>query len=100
MTDPGLSGRQFIAEGKGGHQRIVPISGRFLPHWRPIWARALLTRALGAGGQPVEADLALRTALAGDRYLLCSEGLSAVELAHAAGAPDNIACVIADIIPA
>jgi PPM family protein phosphatase len=86
--------------------------------------RALLTRALGAGGQPVEADLALRTALAGDRYLLCSDGLAAVvdrptlhsalnaaadpeqtaqrliELAYAAGAPDNIACVIADIIPA
>jgi serine/threonine protein phosphatase PrpC len=83
--------------------------------------RALLVRALGAGGQ-VEADLALRTALAGDRYLLCSDGLSAVvdrealhealnaeaepeqtvrrliELAYANGAPDNIACVIADII--
>ena len=40
--------------------------------------RALLSRALGSGGQPVEADLALRTALAGDRYLLCSDGLSAV----------------------
>ncbi|MEV6927990.1 MerR family transcriptional regulator [Dactylosporangium sp. NPDC051485] len=86
--------------------------------------RALLTRALGAGGQPVEADLALRTALAGDRYLLCSDGLSAVvsrsdlhttlaetgepettaqrliDLAYAAGAPDNIACIVADIIAA
>jgi serine/threonine protein phosphatase PrpC len=84
--------------------------------------RALLVRALGSGGQQVEADLALRTALAGDRYLLCSDGLSAVvdrralqtaliaspdpeqcvqrliELAYAAGAPDNIACVVADII--
>ena len=84
--------------------------------------RALLTRALGAGAQPVEADLALRTALAGDRYLLCSDGLSAVvdrrdlhaalsegadpdrtaqrliELAYAADAPDNIACVVADIV--
>jgi serine/threonine protein phosphatase PrpC len=39
--------------------------------------RALLVRALG-GGQHVEADLALRTALPGDRYLLCSDGLSAV----------------------
>ncbi|MEV0564734.1 MerR family transcriptional regulator [Dactylosporangium sp. NPDC050588] len=85
--------------------------------------RALLTRALG-GGQPIEADLALRTAVAGDRYLLCSDGLSSVvsrtdlhtalagtgepeptvqrliDLAYAAGAPDNIACVVADIIAA
>ena len=84
--------------------------------------RALLVRALGAGRQPVEADLALRTAVAGDRYLLCSDGLSAVvdratlhtalsasgdpeqtvqrlmDLAHAAGAPDNIGCVIADFV--
>ncbi len=86
--------------------------------------RALLTRALGGGSQPVEADLALRTALAGDRYLLCSDGLSAVvsrsdlhtalaetgepeptaqrliDLAYAAGAPDNIACIVADIVAA
>ena len=40
--------------------------------------RALLVRALGAGAGQVEADLALRTALPGDRYLLCSDGLSAV----------------------
>lgn len=82
--------------------------------------RALLARALGAGGE-VEADLALRTALPGDRYLLCSDGLSAVvepgalhaalagaddpetavgrlvDLAYAAGAPDNVACVVADV---
>ncbi|MFG1675247.1 MerR family transcriptional regulator [Micromonospora sp. NPDC049282] len=82
--------------------------------------RALLARALGAGGE-VEADLALRTALPGDRYLLCSDGLSAVvdpgalhaalagaddpetavgrlvDVAYAAGAPDNVACVVADV---
>ncbi|GAB3055255.1 MerR family transcriptional regulator [Micromonospora schwarzwaldensis] len=82
--------------------------------------RALLARALGAGVE-VEADLALRTALPGDRYLLCSDGLAAVVdpgalhaalagaddpetavgrlvgLAYAAGAPDNIACVVADL---
>jgi PPM family protein phosphatase len=84
--------------------------------------RALLVRALGAGAGQVEADLALRTALVGDRYLLCSDGLSAVvdrsalhaalnvaaapeqvagqliDLAYAHGAPDNIACVIADAV--
>jgi serine/threonine protein phosphatase PrpC len=84
--------------------------------------RYLLARALGTGGHQVEADLALRTALAGDRYLLCSKGLSAVidraalhttliattdpeqtvrrliELAYANGAPDNIACVVADVV--
>ncbi|MEO3771019.1 MerR family transcriptional regulator [Micromonospora sp. B9E7] len=83
--------------------------------------RALLVRALGAGAQ-VEVDLALRTARPGDRYLLCSDGLSAVvdraavrsalaaptdpgdtvralvELARAEGAPDNIACVVADVV--
>ncbi|WP_117213399.1 MerR family transcriptional regulator [Allorhizocola rhizosphaerae] len=82
--------------------------------------RPLLARALGAGGQPVEVDLALRTALPGDRYLLCSDGLSAfvdrdsiaatltepvepdqvvqklIDLAYAQGAPDNIACAVAD----
>ncbi|SCG35436.1 MerR family transcriptional regulator [Micromonospora coxensis] len=82
--------------------------------------RAVLVRALGEG-QQMEADLALRTALPGDRYLLCSDGLSAVVdrdslrsalsaatdpehtvqrligLAHAEGAPDNIACVVADM---
>jgi serine/threonine protein phosphatase PrpC len=86
--------------------------------------RALLVRALGAGNTPVEADLALRTALPGDRYLLCTDGLSAVVdrtvlrsalstadnpeqtvqnligRAYAAGAPDNIACVIADVVAA
>ncbi len=87
--------------------------------------RALLVRALGgAAANQVEADLALRTALAGDRYLLCSDGLSAVvdradlhatlstaadpeqvvqqlvDRAYANGAPDNIACVIGDVVAA
>jgi serine/threonine protein phosphatase PrpC/DNA-binding transcriptional MerR regulator len=86
--------------------------------------RAMLVRALGGTGQEVEADLALRTALSGDRYLLCSDGLHAVvdraalyaaltagddpeatvdrlvELAYLGGAPDNIACVVADLVAA
>ncbi|MEU8084039.1 MerR family transcriptional regulator [Micromonospora sp. NPDC049101] len=85
--------------------------------------RAVLVRALG-GGRQVEADLALRTAVPGDRYLLCSDGLWAVvdradlhatlgagggpedtvgaliDLAQAHGGPDNIACVIADVAAA
>ncbi|SHN46963.1 MerR family transcriptional regulator [Cryptosporangium aurantiacum] len=86
--------------------------------------RALLVRALGAGEPPVEADLALRTAVPGDRYLLCSDGLWAVVaqaeitavltagddparaverlvgLVRAAGAPDNVVCVVADVVDA
>ncbi|MCU7726157.1 MerR family transcriptional regulator [Actinoplanes sp. KI2] len=96
------------------HGRLSPSEAAGHPQ------RALLTRALGAGPQPVEADLALRTALPGDRYLLCSDGLSAVveraslrealdlaepeaavrrliEAAYEAGAPDNIACVVAHV---
>lgn len=100
------------------HGKLTPDQATVHPR------RALLTRALGGGAQPVEADLALRTALPGDRYLLCSDGLSAVvsrtdlhtalaetsdpdpaaqrlvELAYAKGAPDNITCVIADVVAA
>ncbi|WP_330468395.1 MerR family transcriptional regulator [Micromonospora zamorensis] len=95
--------------------RLDPVEAATHPQ------RAMLVRALGAGPQ-VEADLALRTALPGDRYLLCSDGLSAVvdradlcavlgaatdpeqtvrglmDLARAEGAPDNVACVVADIV--
>ncbi|MET8402573.1 MerR family transcriptional regulator [Streptomyces sp. NBC_01527] len=87
--------------------------------------RALLLKALGGGsGQdgPARADVQLREARPGDRYLLCSDGLSAVvdgtelsgalgaadgpdtavrelvALAHAAGGPDNVACVVADVV--
>lgn len=83
--------------------------------------RTLLVRALtGAGG--ARPDLSLHVAEAGDRYLLCSDGLSAVvpdgvlrellsgpqspqqmldallERAYAAGAPDNVACVVAEVV--
>ena len=52
--------------------------------------RSLLLRALN--GQEVEPDLSMREARAGDRYLLCSDGLSGVvseeTLAEALKDPD------------
>jgi len=82
--------------------------------------RALLVRALGAGAGRSEADIALRTPLVGDRYLLCTDGLWApvppaeiaealpggtpeeaaerlVALALQHGAPDNVAVVVVDV---
>ena len=82
--------------------------------------RSLLTQALD--GRPgVEPDLSVREARRGDRYLLCSDGLSGyvspdvmgqtlglpdaevaadrlIELALMAGAPDNVTVVIADVV--
>ena len=85
--------------------------------------RAMLLKALGATDEAP--DLSLHDAQAGDRYLLCSDGLSAVvpaaairetlaapesapadvvrhliALANEAGGPDNIACVVADVTEA
>ncbi|HEV7828473.1 MAG TPA: PP2C family serine/threonine-protein phosphatase [Pseudonocardiaceae bacterium] len=81
--------------------------------------RSLLLKALT--GQDVEPSLTVREARAGDRYLLCSDGLSDVvsaenlaegltmadpqacadrliELALRGGGPDNITCVVADVV--
>ncbi|RAG84372.1 hypothetical protein DN069_17060 [Streptacidiphilus pinicola] len=82
--------------------------------------RALLTRALD-GREDSHADVSARQAEAGDRYLLCSDGLSAVlpeaelrrvlvaaedpdaavrelvTLARKAGGPDNIAVAVGDV---
>ncbi|MBV1937059.1 MerR family transcriptional regulator [Streptomyces sp. BV286] len=84
--------------------------------------RALLLKALPGGGSGTAPDLRLHDARAGDRYLLCSDGLSAVvpeatvkellssapEPAEAArtliaaandrGGPDNVSCVVADVV--
>jgi PPM family protein phosphatase len=85
--------------------------------------RALLLRALD-GTQTAVPDLSLHDVRPGDRYLLCSDGLTAVVpagdihqvldgaagpaaavrqligLANSGGGPDNIACVVADIVDA
>uniref|UniRef100_UPI00062535CE PP2C family protein-serine/threonine phosphatase n=1 Tax=Streptomyces odonnellii TaxID=1417980 RepID=UPI00062535CE len=83
--------------------------------------RAILLKALdGTAAQP---DLHLQDAHPGDRYLLCSDGLSTtlpptrlhdtltradtpteavdhlITQTHESGAPDNIACVVADVVP-
>ncbi len=81
--------------------------------------RSLLLRVLT--GQEVEPYFSVREAVAGDRYLLCSDGLSGVvseetiaealeiadpqesadrlvDLALRAGAPDNVTCAVADIV--
>jgi protein phosphatase len=83
--------------------------------------RSLLMRALGTA-ERVEPDLSIREVRAGDRYLICSDGLSGVvshqtlqetlgsyyapeqtvqeliQLALRGGGPDNITVVIADVL--
>ena len=83
--------------------------------------RSLLLRALD-GRSAAEPDLSVHDARPGDRYLLCSDGLSGVvsdetlrgtleavadpeaaareliDLANAGGGPDNITCIVADVV--
>jgi PPM family protein phosphatase len=83
--------------------------------------RSLLLRALD-GRSMAEPDLSVHESLPGDRYLLCSDGLSGVvsdetlrdtlatiedpeiatrqliDLAIHGGGPDNITCIVADVV--
>jgi PPM family protein phosphatase len=93
--------------------RITPEEANTHPQ------RSLLLRALN--GQEVEPDLSMREARDGDRYLLCSDGLSGVvseetlaealkdpdpestadrliELALRSGGPDNVTVIVADVV--
>jgi protein phosphatase len=83
--------------------------------------KSVILRALR--GAEVDPDVAIREALAGDRYLLCSDGLSdvvssetmaealripdpqecadrLVELALRSGGPDNVTVIVADVVDA
>lgn len=95
--------------------RITPEEAAVYPH------RSVIMRALD-GREDVDPDLSIREALPGDRYLLCSDGLTNVvstetiegilrqsrdpntaihqliELANRAGGPDNITVVIGDVV--
>ncbi|WP_018502393.1 PP2C family protein-serine/threonine phosphatase [Parafrankia discariae] len=93
--------------------RITPEQANTHPQ------RSLLMRALD--GREVEPDVSMRQAVDGDRYLLCTDGLSGVvseetilealllpapqdvvdrlvELALKGGGPDNITVVVADVV--
>jgi serine/threonine protein phosphatase PrpC len=96
-------------------------SGRITPEEALTHPRRnLLMRAID-GVHPAEPDLSVREAHVGDRFLVCSDGLSGyvsdehmaellalpdataavtalVDAALEAGAPDNVTCVVADVV--
>jgi protein phosphatase len=105
-------------------QRLVD-DGRLTPEEAETHPqRSVLMRVLSDVVDDVEPDLSMREAKIGDRYLLCSDGLSGVvsfetlrdtlaadrdptktcemlvQLALRSGAPDNVTCIVADVIEA
>lgn len=84
--------------------------------------RNVIMRNIGDTPEPLEIDKSIREAIVGDRWLLCSDGLFGVvskerieqtlreyvdlnacagrlvDLALAAGAPDNVTVVLADVV--
>lgn len=101
--------------------QLMVDSGRLTPEEaRSHPQQSLLVRALDGSAEP-EVDARLQDVSPGERYLLCSDGLSSVvptpqirealvraenpadavkallDRAYEAGAPDNVSCVVADI---
>ncbi|MER5937115.1 MerR family transcriptional regulator [Streptomyces sp. NPDC001928] len=111
VTDDHTVVQSLIDEG-----RLTPEEATTHPQ------RALLLKALPPAAGPATVDLRLRDAEPGDRYLLCSDGLSSVvpdarirhllttaqapdtavhalvAAANEAGGPDNVSCVVADVV--
>jgi serine/threonine protein phosphatase PrpC len=102
-------------------QRLVD-EGRITPEEATTHPqRSWITRSLTGHGE-LELDLSIREARVGDRYLLCSDGLSGpvseetiaetlraaadpeaacdqlIDLALRAGGPDNVTAIVADVV--
>ncbi|MET9833396.1 MerR family transcriptional regulator [Streptomyces sp. NPDC006385] len=112
ITDDHTVVQSLIDEG-----RLTPEEATSHPQ------RMLLLKALSSAA-PATPDLRLQDAAPGDRYLLCSDGLSRVvpdarirhllasapaadtavhaliDAANEAGGPDNVSCVVADVVEA
>ena len=103
-------------------QRLVDDGKLTLEEAEQHPQRSVLMRVLSDIVDDIEPDLSMREARIGDRYLLCSDGLSSVvsfdtiretmaggreptatceklvQLALRSGAPDNVTCIVADVV--
>ncbi|QOV38539.1 MerR family transcriptional regulator [Streptomyces ferrugineus] len=111
ITDDHTVVQSLIDEG-----RLTPEEATTHPQ------RALLLKSLSPATTPATVDLRLHDAEPGDRYLLCSDGLcgivpdaqirhllttaptpdtavhALIDAANEAGGPDNVSCVVADVV--